>query len=433
MKPKKYPAKFFHELIKTTYADQYIDLVRRHNWVRKLEWIKKFPGGAPEEGIWAETLGGNLQRDITIDEFVEETSAWSYAAMNYFRHGEDRSDDVASEMEDGTSRALYYTESVVKWFLVNAKLTTGFDDEESRAVKALHINHWKTATEVYDWEKYNRPSYVLSPDLAEMLQYTKLDQLPVEDLRLPYPTLVLAPPERVMRELFGKGNCLFVKEFISESGRYSWRVQLVPAVGHVTPLGVFAMDDPKKTVAQVVEAAHQESVEDERVFQQRIRDYPEFRALCGGYEFLPKPDKETLRRSLLFVCSCMVYATMSDADIILASDSPEYKAWAASLARYQFTRKERSENEIHKRTGGSLRFYLGRQIKIIDRHTIKDEDGYEERVGHASPRLHWRSGHYRRSWHGSGEDKHTEIHWIKPTLVGVPQGGNVLERRAGMR
>ncbi len=230
MKPKKYPAKFFHELVKTTHADRYIDLIQKHNWVRKLEWIKRFPDGVPEEGLWSETLGGNSQRSLAFDEFIDETAAWAYAAMNYFRQGEELDEDLEVTSR-GTSRALDYTENIVSWFLAKGQLVDA-DDLDSQSLKALHVNHWKTAMVVYDWEKFNRPSYVLSPDLAEMLQYTKLDQLPVEGLRLPFPILVLAPPERIMRELFGEGNCLFVKEFVSETGRYSWRVQLTHTVGY---------------------------------------------------------------------------------------------------------------------------------------------------------------------------------------------------------
>lgn len=431
MKSKKYPAKFFHELVKTTYADQYLVMINRHGWTRKLELIKRYSSPLP-----AEVMMDELDRSPSAlqGDLLDELTAWSFAIVNYYCSGIFNNDKEEMMAE---AAALHYVEQVVFWFADNMA-----NEESRKAFSSWPVVLWQMAKQQFGWAKQNRPSYVLSPDLAEMLQYTKLDQLPVENLRLPFTSLILAPSEKVMRELFDGQGCLMVFEgthYFEEPGKaavgehYVWHIHHIDSPRHSTPLGVFRMDIPNRTVAEVVEEAAQQEYKDWEFLQKKIAENPESRTALSGFNFREPVAFEQKRKAMLFVCACMVYATMSDADIILASDSPEYKAWIASLTQYRFTRKERAENEMHKRTGSGLRFYLGRQIKIIDRHTIKDEDGYEERVGHASPRLHWRSGHYRRSWHGSGENKHAEIHWIKPTLVGVPQGGNVLERRAGMR
>jgi hypothetical protein len=303
--------------------------------------------------------------------------------------------------------------------------------------KNLPVLFWQQAGAQYEWASHNRPSYVLSPDLAEMLQHTRLDQLPVDGLRLPYPAIVLAPPEGISTVLFGKPGCLYVSDYVDEDvdgGHYCWHVRFSPDEQHFSsfPLGHFVMDVPGQTVEDAVEAEIQRGKNAVELWKLRAAVSPAMREYVSGYSFLPAPSEEVLRNTLLFVCACMVYATMPDADILLAENSPEYAAWLKTIDINKLGRRDRREFEGIRRIGGSRRFYLGRQIKIIDRHQPNEDSGHEKK-GHMSPRLHWRSGHYRRVWHGSGQDRHTQVHWIKPTLVGMPQGGNVLERRAGMR
>lgn len=433
MKPKKYPAKFFRELVKTTFADGFDPIAKKYGWERKLELMKLYPAGldtktVAEEFLKSPTLAG-AKGKRPFSDLISEFCAWSYAAANYFVRDKSQANALTVEERSQLLEHIMYYLHATMGFLeeIFIKLGDGLDE---RSIPTMLVATCDMSVCHLLWSAYNRPSYVLSPDLAEMLKYTKLDQYPLEGLRLPYPTLVLAPPDSVMIELFGKPGCLFVGEmFNATEGQLYWNIRALYSDTGSTPIGSFCVSKPGLTVEEAINESYASLIELWEEYQ-KAQEQKEFRVVAN---FTGPNPKEQVKDLFLFVCAAMVYATMPDADIILASDSPIYKSWIESLGHHHYTSRERKENLQAQSIGGSRRFYLGRQIKIIDRHDPQEKDAAEDRVGRMSPRLHWRSGHFRRVWHGSEGEKFAVTQWIKPTLVGLPSSGNNLERRAGMR
>lgn len=433
-KGRKYPSKFFKELVKTTYADQHFPIIKSHGWEGKSALVKEFAGEVPIGAIAEEFLKyvpvkhhADASTTMERDDVDKEILAWAFAVTYQFQALLQKSEDVilCTEMDDWYFGAFSCLKEILE--TINEHVLKGGIKPLALAVVLTQLSYRQ-----FLWRRNDCVSYVLSPDLAEMMAHTKLDQLPVDGLRLPFPSLVLAPPDSVMKEIYGETGCIFIYE-CEEKGHYCWDISVFDTTMHSFPIGRFRMDEPGKTVQDTVDyyVSQMDALDNE--FMARVEASEKAREFYKDLNPMDRPSREMLRKYVLFICACMVYAVMPDADVILAANSPEYAAWVKSLTQHKYTKHERRENDMMKSIGGSRRYYLGRGIKIIDRHIIKTADEKTDGVSRVSPRLHWRSGHYRRVWHGSGEDKHTEVHWIQPTLVGVPQGGNVLERRAGMR
>lgn len=405
-KPRFSKSQFFRELVKTTEADLFTANLVKYNWERKYEYIKQNGGDFNYTLMLHEAAETkqDLAKLQTFTDFLSYAITWAFAIHNYNR---------VTEINDVYATSLQQFESWLIDLAENKVLQTK-QQPSALAVALFNMSRWH-----YLWSLYNRPSFVLSPDLSTMLQYTKLDGLPTDGLRLPYPILVLAPPGEDMIRLFNRAGCIFVIE--EENG--DWHIGIQENNYKYSPLGIFKISRPGTTLNQVVETWELQEKEDEN-HRQIVRRF--------GWEINEPEDKQTVTIALNYVAACVIYATLPDADKLLASDSPLYAQWIASLQNQRFTKRERKEHKLFENRFNERRFYLGRTIKIINRHLIKEKD--DEKTGtHASPRLHWRSGHYKRVWHGSGEDRHTEIHWIKPTLVGLPQPGITIESRAGMR
>jgi len=135
------------------------------------------------------------------------------------------------------------------------------------------------------------------------------------------------------------------------------------------------------------------------------------------------------------IVATIVYITIPDADAILGKDSEEYRCWADAMRKLNMTRKQRKEFQRRERViNESNRTYLGRSIKIIDRHVpdgeeVSESDGEKRR----SPRMHWRKGHFHGYWVKEGEDKKLITKWVKPTIISSPGAGPMVESRTGMR
>lgn len=417
-KRKKFSSsKFFRELTKTTNADKYKIVLKQHNWDRKYEIIKDCKGDLTLDSMSTDMSQG-FRKPTTFTEFLHYITAWAFAFVNYEQIKfvyDSRWHEVYSKFEN--------------WICNLAEEGIFGTSEQDPAAIAFSI--FSRAMMQYRWASFNCPSFVLSPDLSTMLQHTKLDSLPTKGLKLPYPTLILAPPEQDMLRLFSRPGCLLISEHDgkhqfedrTEEKGSAWDIRVLDCKMSHHPLGFFQFRDASQTLTDAVRECLERKKEG-RKMTEIIR--------AQGWHINTEESPEILQAALSYVAACMVYATMPDADKILASDSPAYAQWLKYLqTRRKFTKRERKENNNIQDICQERRFYLGRNIKIINRHEHEEKDA-EAKGTHASPRLHWRSGHYRRVWHGSGEDRHTEIHWIKPTLVGVPQPGITPESRAGM-
>lgn len=422
---KKFKSEFLQELTKATLADQFVARIKERNWERKLEILKTFKGEV-SVGMLAEEYRSKHTLPTDWNAMVEDLSVWAFAIANYVQV------DLVEEVEWAKGFDIF--SSIIRWFEENGSMTGG-----GPLVTAL----WSAAVTQYKWAANNRPSFVLSPTLSAMLQHTKLDSLPVDDLHLPYSVVILAPPQEDMLKMFGQDGCLFIAEDVrvrqnppyesnSLGAPYFWDIRLVSSPHHHSPFGSFGMGVPGVTLEQSVLASVASGNKAWEFIEKKRESNPEAKEMLKKMGLtLPPVSPKVRHTAASYVAACMVYATMSDADSILASDSQEYSDWLKTLPGQRFTKRERKENLGIQERFETQRFYLGRQLKVINRHILKEAEE-EQKSKHVSPRLHWRSGHYRRVWHGSEEERHTVVHWIKPTMVGLPQPGNEIEPRAGM-
>lgn len=69
-------------------------------------------------------------------------------------------------------------------------------------------------------------------------------------------------------------------------------------------------------------------------------------------------------------------------------------------------------------------------VRVLDydprKHAARNEHGDPLSPGRASPRTHWRRGHWRRTWRGSDADgtRHTVVNWIPPKVVNPGKGSS---------
>lgn len=128
-----------------------------------------------------------------------------------------------------------------------------------------------------------------------------------------------------------------------------------------------------------------------------------------------------MHKVLEYIVATVVYITISDSDDMLAKDSPEYAQWLKAMERFPPGHKQRKALQRQLDVADSTsRHYLGKTIKI-DRHLL---DPKQEGKGgtHASPRTHWRTGHFRPVWKGPRNEAYRQNVWIKPTIVNAGKG-----------
>lgn len=298
------------------------------------------------------------------------------------------------------------------------------------------------------WRRAGRPVYMYSPVLAEMLTHTKLDKLPVECLRLPYPVtefhfpkgLIPPYPLFVLYEEWKENNnwgdsfaevtgAVLTEENQGGTDRPRLRLTVLGknSGGQMNQVcEYFLYTDTGNSVAKELNIAF-----NERMPQEELEKEIHNEMVRKTHERL----KEYGPALNSFISASIIYATMPDADAILGADSPEYAAWAAEIASRKLNRhQQRDVSGIRGTVERPNRYFLGRSVRIIDRHepTRPSLPG-EKRT---SPRMHWRAGHFHLYWTGpkDGSARNSVVKFVAPTIVNAPEGTTELDvSKAGMR
>jgi hypothetical protein len=298
------------------------------------------------------------------------------------------------------------------------------------------------------WVRKGRSVYLYSPILAEMLLHTKLDNLPVECLRLPYPVTEFSFPEGVIPPYplfilyeewkedtnWGKSQAevtgaILTEEVAEDTQRPRIRLTFLGknSGGLMNVIcEYFLYTDTGQTVAKELSDAFKKRLPQEELENPIHNEMVQETA---------KRLEEHGPRLNAFIIASVVYAVMPDADAVLSANSPEYAEWAAEVASRKLNRhQQRDVSGIRGTVERPNRYYLGRSIRIIDRHTSENPAQLGEK--RASPRMHWRAGHFHLYWTGpkDGGLRNSVVKFVAPVIVNAPEGTTALDvSKAGMR
>lgn len=114
----------------------------------------------------------------------------------------------------------------------------------------------------------------------------------------------------------------------------------------------------------------------------------------------------------------LTYINMPKADLIFCEQSPEYAERVKMLTKSSNPKSQKRAqarvNELKNKTR------VGYRVRYINRHTQKEiKEVNTNPTREVSP--HWRRGHFRNQWYGSGESRESKTIWIAPTGVKFPK------------
>lgn len=266
--------------------------------------------------------------------------------------------------------------------------------------------------QLYHWDLCGRPYYFIDPVLSVMLKQTSVSKVPIEYLRLPYPSICIQPLGDIRFNntvlLPEPGEELTIG--ISQHPRVSEGLLI-----HLVLLGKNL--EGKRGIHHRNNWIMNLPAGEETTLGQKIDDAVGY---MSGHQDRHGDTNlvsaEDIRGWLNYCFAVLLYLTTPNADSILIQDSEVYRAWVESMKQMK-NRKKRvhRERECAKHIGDK-RFYVGRTLRIIDRHEPTEEESSSPKGSHASPRMHWRQGHFHTYKVGEGrQDK--KVNWVAPVLV----------------
>lgn len=388
-----------------------------------------------EEG---KTYGGRLLAEVISTVYVTDLSyrskfsAWFDAFIRRIGQTPVLKDDVI------TYACGVPVAAVIGMFDEHTKglKGVGLTKEEKEAVAKVFMERLGLRAYTHrihhKWVDTHRATYLYSPDLAEMLCHTRLDKLPVSSLRLPYPFVELCFPEK----LFPPHPLPSYEETTS--------VFYSPIIGATleeqTDIGAWRISVWGKNPEGEINLLHQYSLHVNTT--QSITT--ELERALGNVDTeniarVPEETQTAIRENTAgintFIAASIIYATMPNADVILGENSPEYAAWAKAMAARKLNRHQQKDvTGIRGTVERPNRYFLGRSVRIIDRHEPAGLSSPGET--RASPRMHWRAGHFHLYWTGpkDGGPRNSVVKFVEPTIVNAPEGTTELDvSKAGMR
>lgn len=403
--------------------EQFFNLMNQHNLDNCMRTVKQLTPEQRKQKIIKGILGNLIKENEYPSNPCVKSLPWIYALLcestNTVKN--DKWWFTASiEIKDGLIEALHTIDC--------DKEGEKYRDSICKIIPNALYHLEKQCVSAYMWNEAGRHVYTLSPELAQMLTHTKLDNLPLGELQLPFPTVEFSIPPGVLKTFpaIAQGQVYYLPvDSIVLSDlrpeRDSLQIALVSPPYNETfypnqrvqtsiPLS------PQQTLGSIIP-----KVANIITFGRREDSPPDEQEAA-------KAAKKRMIAAVRYAFSAAIYATSVDADDILAATSKEYADWICSLKKKKLTKKERQGLFQAKLSSEySNKHYLGKHIKIIDRHDYGETNG-EKRGTHASPRLHWRAGHFRYVWCGPMDgDRYKEVRWIKPTIVGKPKSNQKLE------
>jgi hypothetical protein len=234
--------------------------------------------------------------------------------------------------------------------------------------------------------------YVVSKDLLEMFSETKMETLPVDLFKLPYPCIFIETNDKLSDECAVVGIIAFNNDFIDNVGtdygddKRNRLVEVYPLYkinGTISmPVGFIVRSRPGSSSIVDVDCDWSTPTKDPMD--------------VGLHEEHPLVKRASLYCWAIAAITS-IYVTSNDADIILGINTKEYK----KLIKKKKTKTGKINQLRNTR-------YLGNKIKIDRKINTRKTPGGGT---HASPCPHWRSGHFRHL--GGGK-----IVWVKPCIIG---------------
>lgn len=280
-----------------------------------------------------------------------------------------------------------------------------------------------------EWSQAGQFVYTIAPTLSEMLVHTKLGALPCQNLQMPAEHIYVCPPRGTWEAMHLADSRM---EDIWDTKKDSDTEGVLISQLHVESeqegypvVGLMCMRTTTTRTGPTI------------VANTMFKVHLEPRATLNDAIHATLTDKDrgpynadndvTLQKIIEYTAAVLVYATSQDADVILARNSPEYKKWTKELSRYPGGHKKRKPLlEQLARADGSGVHYLGRSL-VIERHTEK-EAAVKGEGTHASPRAHWRQGHFRSQPYGPRDKVQYKTIWIRPTVIGMGNPGVTRQR-----
>lgn len=289
------------------------------------------------------------------------------------------------------------------------------------------------------YEKYGSQIYVVSDSLEWALLNTKLKNYPSEQLRLPFPAIYVALPERFRVYHWKTGWHEAEGAYVVEdevTAYRSWRIMMVgkskdkkvlddDAIFH------FVVELPKgMTVDESLDYTFSKFSSTQPNVVEEITVGGVKRKLVRGH---PSPDHFEEYSKLLasmkpvfeYIMNIVIYTTLPDADARLYNASKEYRQLRDRANKAQ-GEKRRKLFEKLKGLHPRLRRLLGRDL-VIDRSKEAGSDASEISGRKLTTRF-LVTGHWHHYW--TGEGRTTSItKWIQPYWKGPQQAPLTPERR----
>lgn len=326
-------------------------------------------------------------------------------------------------------------------------LPADFDPEHSEYPEQLPE---ETAWVLSDFLKNGRNIFHIEPELVQLFDKTPIDELILEDIKLPFEAFyiyfgeaagIYAPEKSEEGDEYENSSVFIEGAYISRS-THTFRgidegnfwISLVPSFEeymseeewsyhfdfehHADPRGFIRPDLKTKILDQYLERFTN--------FWERTGELEYHRAnkATGSAITTPfhelrdnwKPDekdiawKESALKALRIVINTIAYLTTDECD--LTEDYP------ASYPR-KLVAKAIGDNKKQAARAVSKLESLGyRKVRFLGRSFKRSLAVHQ--FGNVSP--HWRRGHWRRQPHGKRGEELRKLIWIKPTIVN-PAGG----------
>ncbi|GAB6071577.1 hypothetical protein JCM30760_26750 [Thiomicrorhabdus hydrogeniphila] len=312
-----------------------------------------------------------------------------------------------------------------------------------------HDDHHLVMTEdlsyaLSDFIKGGRNIFHLEPELIELFKKTSIEDLVLEDVKLPYNSFyihfgeeagLLAPGYFDERNKEFNPECLtttsvfligaYLHLSTDTRGYSSLWIYLVTDIDEDENFS-FQMDFP----LEVTDGHHVKGKKNKllQLFKESIYDNPHQNDLMNhkmnkhpvlGNDFdwhkakeEWKPDalkiawETTCNKALHIIFNAIIYLTTHDCDI--ENDYPDSYPQKLVSKTKSTNKKEakRAESKLESQGFTKINF-LGRSFKNI----------FKKNEGGSNTSVHWRRGHWRNQSYGSKDDLKRRLIWIKPTLV----------------
>ena len=344
-----------------------------------------------------------------------------------------------------SSDSIPYNPSIV---IIDAGLPKDYDPETHGYPDVLEDESLFSEDYAYFLSSFmqnGRNIFHLEPELIGLFNKTKIDDVVLEDIVLPYDSFYLHFGEAAgikAPHYLGEYSEPYSKELNKESGAFIEGVFvelkrdylgdyeeidffLVPEAyvdsGFSHPInlschdkGGFVRKDAKNTVLNVFKNTIYRNPFENDLDNEKLNKHPvlgkDFDWHKAKKDWLPDAKKQAWEaassKALTLIINAILYLTSQDSDV--EEDYPDsYPQKLVSKAKSNNSKEsKRAESKLAAQGYTKIKF-VGRSVKKY----------FQNQSSRSSVSSHWRRGHWRKQPYGSKEESKTRPVWIKPTIV----------------